>query len=99
MIQKDFFGDWTKNEYIAPSSRKALGFYTATDADLLQLSVQKRQILTLLRGRWLSAADLIAATGATSAMRRVRELSRSFVILRRGSGRNWEYFYTGQRKN
>lgn len=84
----------------APSSRKALGFYSASDADLKTLTEQKRQILVLLQDRWMTGRQLIAAIDAGEATRRVRELrAEGFEILKEGAGRAVQYHWTGRRRD
>ena len=78
------------------SRREALGFWTATDADLAKLTDQKREILKRLRGAWVTGRDLIETTGAAEATRRVRELrADGYDIEKRGGGRLVEYRWNG----
>lgn len=77
--------------------RARLGFTSATAEDLARLSEQKLQVLELLSAGWCTSKDLILATGATEAPRRLRELRTSgFEIKQAGTGRSVVYRWTGR---
>ena len=82
---------------VPASTRESLGFVTASSADLASLTEQKCKLLELLKNRWLATAEIVAAVGATDALRRVRELrAHGFDIEMRGEGRKWLYRWTGR---
>lgn len=92
--QLTFFDDDHEDD----QRRKRLGFHDASPADLARLSEQKQMILNEIHLRWRSTRQLLQATGATEAMRRLRELRQSgYEIVKKGSGRSWEYTWTGRR--
>jgi 5-methylcytosine-specific restriction endonuclease McrA len=79
-------------------ARKRLGFYDLDVDDLEALDSCKDRVAAILSdNKWHSNAYILAETGASESLRRLRDLrSAGWVIEMRGKGRVWHYRWTGE---